>query len=200
VNADRSHLAKEVNHVEFDLARSGLLYEPGDALGVYPKNCPALVNVRLCALGCDGEEGVVNPRRRTFASRSLTDRYDLGKAPPELLAALHLETIRRGPPRARRPARRQNQGDSARRRSRPLLEATTTAALLHRIQPKGPVPRRFISPSVLYATNSPVDRRLESVRPSSPIAAPRARASRSGLRAHESKHSACHQVVTPPSS
>ncbi len=88
--------AKEVNHVEFDLARSGLLYEPGDALGVYPKNCPDLVESILCALGCDGEEGVLTPEGERSLRTSLTDRYDLGKAPPELLAALAVETIAPG--------------------------------------------------------------------------------------------------------
>lgn len=88
--------AKEVNHIEFDLARSGLLYEPGDALGVYPKNCPELVGSILCALGCDGEEGVTTPEGERSLRTTLTDRCDLGKAPPELLAALSGETITPG--------------------------------------------------------------------------------------------------------
>jgi len=38
-----------------------LSYEAGDALGVLPANCPALVGDILAALGCDGEEAVKAP-------------------------------------------------------------------------------------------------------------------------------------------
>ena len=53
--------AKEVRHFAISLADSGLNYEVGDALGVVPTNCPALVSDILAALGCDGEEGVRAP-------------------------------------------------------------------------------------------------------------------------------------------
>ena len=82
--------AKEVNHVEFSLADSGLIYEAGDALGVYPHNCPALVNDVLTALGCDGEEAVASPRGDGDIPlrRALGEFYDLGKPTPELLEAV----------------------------------------------------------------------------------------------------------------
>ncbi len=79
--------AKEVNHVEFSLEGSGLAYEAGDALGVYPHNCPALVADVLAVLGCDGEEGVPAPDGSTVPlRRALTELYDLGKPSPDLLA------------------------------------------------------------------------------------------------------------------
>ncbi len=79
--------AKQVHHVEFDLAGSGLGYEAGDALGVYPHNCPALVAEVLAALGCDGEEAVPAPDGSTTSlRRALAELYDLGKPTPELLA------------------------------------------------------------------------------------------------------------------
>jgi sulfite reductase (NADPH) flavoprotein alpha-component len=53
--------AKEVRHFAISLAGSGLSYEAGDALGVLPANCPALVGDILAALGCDGEEAVKAP-------------------------------------------------------------------------------------------------------------------------------------------
>lgn len=53
--------AKEVRHFAISLADSGLNYEVGDALGVVPTNCPALVSDILAALGCDGEEAVKAP-------------------------------------------------------------------------------------------------------------------------------------------
>ncbi len=79
--------AKQVHHVEFDLGSSGLSYEAGDALGVYPHNCPELVEEVLGALSCDGEEAVPAPDGSTTSlRRALTELYDLGKPTPELLA------------------------------------------------------------------------------------------------------------------
>lgn len=78
--------AKQVLHVEFDLADSGLTYAAGDALGVMPHNCPALVAEILAALGCDGEEAVPAPDRSTTSLRhALTELYDLGKPSTDLL-------------------------------------------------------------------------------------------------------------------
>ncbi len=77
--------AKQVNHVEFDLGDSGLVYEAGDALGVYAHNCPELVNDVLSALGCDGEEAVPAPDGSSIPlRRALTEFYDLGKPSDEL--------------------------------------------------------------------------------------------------------------------
>ncbi|MBI5690204.1 MAG: sulfite reductase subunit alpha [Verrucomicrobia bacterium] len=81
--------AKQVHHVVFDLAGSGLSYEAGDALGVVPHNCPALVDEVLLALGCDGEEAVPAPDGSTMPlRRALTECYDLGRPSPELAARL----------------------------------------------------------------------------------------------------------------
>ena len=38
---------KETRHLELSLEGSGLTYEPGDALGIYPKNDPELVELLL---------------------------------------------------------------------------------------------------------------------------------------------------------
>ncbi|HVU31879.1 MAG TPA: sulfite reductase subunit alpha [Opitutaceae bacterium] len=79
--------AKQVNHVEFSLEGSGMSYAAGDALGVYPHNCPELVADVLAELGCDGEEAVSAPDGGTTSLRhALTELYDLGKPTPELLA------------------------------------------------------------------------------------------------------------------
>lgn len=50
--------AKETRHIEISLEGSGLSYEVGDALGVFPTNCPTLASEILDLLGCDGEEAV----------------------------------------------------------------------------------------------------------------------------------------------
>lgn len=49
---------KEVRHIELSLEDSGLAYKPGDAVGVYPENNPALVSELLNTLGFDGEQRV----------------------------------------------------------------------------------------------------------------------------------------------
>ncbi|TRW91350.1 assimilatory sulfite reductase (NADPH) flavoprotein subunit [Candidatus Methylobacter oryzae] len=50
---------KETHHLELSLEGSGLTYEPGDVLGVYPTNAPDMVEVLLQALGFGGKEWVI---------------------------------------------------------------------------------------------------------------------------------------------
>ena len=49
---------REVRHVEISLEGSGLEYRPGDALGVWHDNPPAVVDAVLQAIGATGEEVV----------------------------------------------------------------------------------------------------------------------------------------------
>jgi sulfite reductase (NADPH) flavoprotein alpha-component len=49
---------KETHHLELSLEGSGLTYEPGDALGIYPTNAPDVVDELLQALHFNGEEQV----------------------------------------------------------------------------------------------------------------------------------------------
>ncbi|MBE0434511.1 MAG: sulfite reductase subunit alpha [Methylomicrobium sp.] len=50
--------SKETRHYEISIAGSDLSYEAGDALGVFPTNCPELVKDILQAINCSGEEEV----------------------------------------------------------------------------------------------------------------------------------------------
>ncbi|GAB2522828.1 assimilatory sulfite reductase (NADPH) flavoprotein subunit [Lysobacter humi (ex Lee et al. 2017)] len=50
--------ARDIRHVELSLEGSGLTYEPGDALGVWPRNPPALVDELLDVLALDGDAPV----------------------------------------------------------------------------------------------------------------------------------------------
>ncbi len=50
--------ARDVRHLELSLEGSGLDYEPGDALGVWPRNSADLVDSVLGTLGLDGETTV----------------------------------------------------------------------------------------------------------------------------------------------
>jgi sulfite reductase (NADPH) flavoprotein alpha-component len=49
---------KDTRHVAIDLLDSGLVYEPGDALGVCPVNCPDLVRGIIQQLGVTGDEPI----------------------------------------------------------------------------------------------------------------------------------------------
>ncbi|USD84575.1 assimilatory sulfite reductase (NADPH) flavoprotein subunit [Bacillus safensis] len=49
---------KETRHLELSLEGSGLVYEPGDSLGIYPTNDPALVDELIKTCGWDAEEAV----------------------------------------------------------------------------------------------------------------------------------------------
>jgi sulfite reductase (NADPH) flavoprotein alpha-component len=87
LTADES--AKETRHFEISLAGSGLTYEAGDALGVIPANCPALVEDILRALNCDGEEAVSDPDGGEVSLRTaLTRYYEITKIPAQLLKAI----------------------------------------------------------------------------------------------------------------
>jgi sulfite reductase (NADPH) flavoprotein alpha-component len=79
---------KEVRHFELDLDGSGLTYEPGDALGVVPINCPALVNDILGALRCDGEESVKFNENDVSLREALSRYLDITKPSNELLATV----------------------------------------------------------------------------------------------------------------
>ncbi|WP_168119934.1 assimilatory sulfite reductase (NADPH) flavoprotein subunit [Paenibacillus sp. HB172176] len=50
---------RETRHLEISLEGSGLSYEPGDCVGIYPENDPALVDAIISYMNWDGEEVVV---------------------------------------------------------------------------------------------------------------------------------------------
>ncbi len=80
---------KETRHFVLDLTGSGLMYEPGDALGVLPTNCPEAVETILRALNCDGEEAVPAGENRELPLRkALGDYYDINRISNELLEAV----------------------------------------------------------------------------------------------------------------
>lgn len=61
--------AKHTAHVEIDLADCGVAYKVGDALGVFPANCPELVEAIIDALGATGDELVESPAGRELPLR-----------------------------------------------------------------------------------------------------------------------------------
>jgi sulfite reductase (NADPH) flavoprotein alpha-component len=79
---------KDVRHFEISLADSGLTYEVGDALGVFPTNCPQIVAEILSVLGCDGEEAVKIAGVETPLRLALAQHFDITKPSAELLTAV----------------------------------------------------------------------------------------------------------------
>ncbi|HEU0151810.1 MAG TPA: assimilatory sulfite reductase (NADPH) flavoprotein subunit [Arenimonas sp.] len=64
---------KDVRHLELSLEGSGLAYQPGDALGLWPRNPPALVDAVMAALALDPETPVDGAPLRTW----LAERREL---------------------------------------------------------------------------------------------------------------------------
>ena len=76
LNGDGS--SKETRHVEISLAGSGLSYEPGDAVAIYPRNDEAYVNALLKAAGFTGAESVASPTGETISlGEALISHYDV---------------------------------------------------------------------------------------------------------------------------
>lgn len=50
--------ARETRHLEISLEGSGLVYEPGDSLGIYPENDPELVDTLINLLGWNADDTV----------------------------------------------------------------------------------------------------------------------------------------------
>ena len=82
---------KDTRHVAFDLTGSGLAYKPGDALGVYPENCPTLVEHLLEGLDASGAEDVAAPDGSTVSLReALLRHYSITRPTPKLFELLNL--------------------------------------------------------------------------------------------------------------
>jgi sulfite reductase (NADPH) flavoprotein alpha-component len=80
---------KETRHFEISLAGSGLRYEPGDSLGVFPSNNPALVEIVLKHLGFSGDEIVPNADAVPMPLReALTKSFILTEPSKQLLQAV----------------------------------------------------------------------------------------------------------------
>src|SRR3954463_3156336 len=62
---------KATFHYEFSLEESGLLFEVGDSLGIFPANPPELVDEILSLIGFDGAEQVTGASGETSSLRSV---------------------------------------------------------------------------------------------------------------------------------
>jgi sulfite reductase (NADPH) flavoprotein alpha-component len=80
---------KETRHFEINLSGSGLAYEVGDSLGVFPKNDSELVEGILKNQGFSGDEQVTNPDGKTVSLReALTKDFIITEPSKQLLQVL----------------------------------------------------------------------------------------------------------------
>lgn len=79
--------AREVRHLELSLEGSHLRYAPGDALGVWPRNPPALVAQWLDALHLDGTQEVSDGQRTLPLSHWLERERELTRLTRAFVAA-----------------------------------------------------------------------------------------------------------------
>ncbi len=82
---------KDVRHFEIALDGSGLTYDAGDALGVYPSNCPALVDELILLQKYSGQESVPGRNGQQIPIReALLGHYEITRIPLSLLKAVSL--------------------------------------------------------------------------------------------------------------
>jgi sulfite reductase (NADPH) flavoprotein alpha-component len=70
---------KETRHLELSLEGSGLTFQPGDSIGIYPENDPELIDALLDALNWDSSETVIVNKQgevRTL-KEALTSYYEI---------------------------------------------------------------------------------------------------------------------------
>jgi sulfite reductase (NADPH) flavoprotein alpha-component len=84
-----SRSTSDTHHVAVSLAGSGILYEPGDSLGVVPSNDPALVDAILKATGLSGDDKLRG---------ALTDRLDITTLTGKQIEDFARETRTKAPP------------------------------------------------------------------------------------------------------
>ncbi|MFU9138870.1 NADPH-dependent assimilatory sulfite reductase flavoprotein subunit [Erwinia tasmaniensis] len=77
---------KDVRHIEIELGDSGLRYQPGDALGVWYENDPALVAELLALLWLKGDEQVEINGQSLALSDALQKHLELTVNTPQIVA------------------------------------------------------------------------------------------------------------------
>jgi sulfite reductase (NADPH) flavoprotein alpha-component len=138
----------DVRHVELALADPALVYEPGDALGVWPRNAPALVDEILATLSLDGDSAV----RRNAAAARLARHAPRTDAPEP--------AVRRQPCRAGERCRTQPAA-CARARRGAVAAVLDAAGRRPAGQPPGAVERRRTRRRAASARAATVFDRLE---------------------------------------
>lgn len=76
---------KETRHIELSLEDSGLAYEPGDALGLVPRNNPQLVEKLITVTGLDASEKVEAKTGEASLGEALETDYEISVLTPRFV-------------------------------------------------------------------------------------------------------------------
>lgn len=85
INLNGRGSAKLTCHLELSLEGSGMTYQPGDVVGVIPRNCPEVVTDFLGAAGLTGEEGVEDESGSQSLREALETRFDVTSVNPAFI-------------------------------------------------------------------------------------------------------------------
>ncbi len=77
---------KDVRHVEIDLGESGLTYQPGDALGIWYENDPALADEILAKVGLSGDESIEVDGNSLSLRDALVSKFEITSSNPQQVA------------------------------------------------------------------------------------------------------------------
>jgi sulfite reductase (NADPH) flavoprotein alpha-component len=136
---------KETRHVELSLADSGLTYRPGDALGVVPRNDPALVAAVLEKLSLSSDSPVTVKQGTTSLGEALAGSYEITAVTPrfvdhwaEMTGATELLALRAPDRKEARAAFQHNHHiyDVVSRFPAPGIDAAQFVAGLRPLQPR----------------------------------------------------------------
>ncbi|MGB3866696.1 MAG: assimilatory sulfite reductase (NADPH) flavoprotein subunit, partial [Xanthobacteraceae bacterium] len=137
--------SKETRHVELSLQGSGLAYQPGDALGIVPRNDPAVVEALLSALSLAADAPVTVRQKPATLGDALSSAFEVVAVTPrfidhwaELSGAAELARLR-GPDRAEARAafmREHHVVDIVRRFPVKGIDADTLLRGLRPLQPR----------------------------------------------------------------
>ncbi|MFN3389006.1 MAG: assimilatory sulfite reductase (NADPH) flavoprotein subunit [Allosphingosinicella sp.] len=139
------HSSKETRHVELDLSGSGLVYEPGDALGIVAANDPAVVEQLLEATGLAADAPVAVKGETVPLRAALERSYEIAIATPRFIdqwaavtGAAELEALRGEEHKAERMLFLSGHHvvDIVRRFPAPGIEAEALLAGLRPLQPR----------------------------------------------------------------
>ena len=77
--------SKETRHIELSLQGSGLVYEPGDALGVVPRNDPAVVEAVLESVGLAADAPVAVKDKQLALGDALSSTFEVSAVTPRFI-------------------------------------------------------------------------------------------------------------------
>lgn len=129
--------SKETRHVELSLDGSGLSFQPGDALGIVPRNDPAVVESLLETLQLDPAAKTSVKDRSLSLADALGEAYEITAATPrfidhwaELTGAAELQSLR---------------GESAAKPRTEFLHGNHIIDIVRRFPVKGIDPKSFLA-------------------------------------------------------